>query len=1480
MEFKKVTVNRTNLLDLDCLYKQILELSDVFKHHKHPLSDIVGFPTLTGNEGKSLSIVGGVLAWVDKYALKTTSITATGDGLIGGGTLAADRTISLDFSYLDTRYTVVDAYTKSEINNFFAGSPAITGYNKTHWDSVYNWQQNISGQALLGRYSNSVGPAQSITLGPGLILDVSTGVLTAIGAVSSIIAGSAITIDQSTGDVTVSISDHAITYAKIQNVTGSTILGRYSSTIGTAQEITIGANLVLDNSTGVLSALVPVGDPALRSGQQYIATAGQTVFTVTGGYGTGLIDVFINGAKLAIDKYIAIDGINVTLLTPREAGDVVEFIAYRGAGTLFVSTDYVPEGSLNLYYTDARVLAYGNTQWAKIDGSNATGTWGISISGTAAKWNNEIYNGVYSSGTLTYLMSYNNTTASWNAVTPSTVQSFLGLGSMAYEATSSYYTKTAADAKYLTGLTGDGTTSGVGNAAFTLSTVNSNVGTFGSSSAVPVITVDAKGRITAVSTSAISSTIAFNGDASGSGTTGTTTTLTLATVNSNVGSFGSSSAIPVVTVDGKGRITAISTVSVAIPSGALSFTGDVTGSGTTGSTTTLTLVNSAVTGQALTGLNLSSGTTITSSDTILSAFGKVQNQISALVGGVTYKGTWNASTNTPTLTSSTGTKGWYYIVTTAGSTNLDGITDWKIGDWAIYDGTQWDKVDNTDAVSSVNGFTGAVSLTTTNISESGNLYFTNARAIAAALTGYTSGAGTITSSDSILSAIQKLNGNITALTTGVSSVFGRTGAVTAQSGDYTTAQVTEVTNLYYTDARARASISLTVTGNSGASTYNSTTGVLNIPTYTLTGLGGITLTSLSSSATGLTYTNTTGVFSLTSGYVIPTTTEETNWNTAYTNRITSLTVTGSSGSATLSSNTLNIPTYTLSGLGGQPLSTNLTSLSGLSYVSTAFVKMTASGTFSLDTNTYLTGNQTITLSGDVTGSGTTAITTTIGANKVLNSMLAGSIAASKLVGTDITTVGTITTGTWNGTAINLSSYASGTLQAAQFPALTGDVTTTAGSLSTTIASNAVTLAKFQQVATQTLLGRGTAGTGNIEVLSLGAPFSITGGALTLSSSAVRNYNNFTATAGQTVFTVTGGYVPGLIDVFVNGVKLIPTTEFTATNGTSITLISAAALNDVVETIDWRNTNSNWGTFRSVFNYTATASQTTFTPTGGYTVGMVEVYYNGARLVESDFTATNGTTIVLGTGAPVNTLITIIVYGNIGSGYIVNTDQITEGSTNLYFTNARAIASTLTGYTSGSGSITSSDTILSAIQKLNGNDGLKLALAGGTMTGNLIMTTGGNLSLGYSSDQGKRLAVNGSTVLDGTLTTTNQVNTLYSSEKALYTSMSQNVNNTLFTVTGATNGVMRVIIEYISTKNNSGTVTYQSGRYICFYQNNVGQFSAYANETLGTSFITWNVSLSTNVLTVQANPGTCNNGGGFNAKITVISDNSSSTITIT
>ena len=77
-----------------------------------------------------------------------------------------------------------------------------------------------------------------------------------------------------------------------------------------------------------------------------------------------------------------------------------------------------------------------------------------------------------------------------------------------------------------------------------------------------------------------------------------------------------------------------------------------------------------------------------------------------------------------------------------------------------------------------------------------------------------------------------------------------------------------------------------------------------------------------------------------------------------------------------------------------------------------------------------TGDQTITLTGDVTGTGSGVFTTTIGVNKVTNAMLAGNIAATKLVGTDIATVGTITTGVWSGTAIALAKGGTGATTAA------------------------------------------------------------------------------------------------------------------------------------------------------------------------------------------------------------------------------------------------------------------------------------------------------------------------------------------------------------------------------------------------------------------------------------------------------------------
>lgn len=205
-------------------------------------------------------------------------------------------------------------------------------------------------------------------------------------------------------------------------------------------------------------------------------------------------------------------------------------------------------------------------------------------------------------------------------------------------------------------------------------------------------------------------------------------------------------------------------------------------------------------------------------------------------GGLSYQGTWNASTNTPTLASGTGTNGYYYVVGTSGSTNLDGISDWVAGDWALFNGTIWQKIDQTNLVSSVNGQTGAVSLTTSNISEGSNLYYTDARVRSALSAGtgisYNSSTGVITNS-------------------APDQTVALTGSGTVSiSGTYPNFTIT------------------------GADQYQGT----------VTSVAMTVPTGLSVSGTPITSTGTLAV-TFAAGYSIPTNASQTNWDTAYTDRL-------------------------------------------------------------------------------------------------------------------------------------------------------------------------------------------------------------------------------------------------------------------------------------------------------------------------------------------------------------------------------------------------------------------------------------------------------------------------------------------------------------------------------------------------------------------------------------------------------------------
>lgn len=234
--------------------------------------------------------------------------------------------------------------------------------------------------------------------------------------------------------------------------------------------------------------------------------------------------------------------------------------------------------------------------------------------------------------------------------------------------------------------TGD-VTSTAGSIDLTLATVNSAVGTYGSGSAIPIITVNAKGLITSVTTAdAASSSVTVTGDVTGTGSTGTSFALTLATVNSNITAVGSTSVVPVITANAKGLVTSI---------------------------TSATITPAAIGAVATSALGANSGVAT------LDSSGKLTtSQIpGSLTGALVYQGVWNATTNSPALADGVGTTGYYYKVSVAGPTSLDSNVNWTIGDLVIFNGTTWDKVEGgTSDVVSVAGRVGVVTLSSSDIS--------------------------------------------------------------------------------------------------------------------------------------------------------------------------------------------------------------------------------------------------------------------------------------------------------------------------------------------------------------------------------------------------------------------------------------------------------------------------------------------------------------------------------------------------------------------------------------------------------------------------------------------------------------------------------------------------------------------------------------------------------------------------------------------
>lgn len=359
-----------------------------------------------------------------------------------------------------------------------------------------------------------------------------------------------------------------------------------------------------------------------------------------------------------------------------------------------------------------------------------------------------------------------------------------------------------------------------------------------------------------------------------------------------------------------------------------------------------------------------------------------------------------------------------------------------------------------------------------------------------------------------------------------------------------------------------------------------------------------------------------------------------------------------------------------------------------------------------------------------------------------------------------------------------------------------------------IANLAITAAKLASGAATSSQAAFADGSGNVAYRSI-----MVSDVPTLNQNTTGTAANITATSNATLTTLSA--LTSASSLAISGSQ-VSGGIFGAVNGSALTNLSAAALSGVLPVsvtggsglsiastqltgqVAIANGGTGQATAQAAFDALSPLSATGDT-----------LYFNGTHNSALAIGSTGQVlTVVAGlpAWAPVGVASLTTNHIFVGNASNVATDVAMSGEASIVasgavtLSNAAVIAKVLTGYTSGAGTISSSDSILSAIEKLNGNDALYLPLAGGTLTGTLNGTNAiFSSTIAASNFSGSS---SGTNTGDQTITLTGDVTG--SGTGSFATTLAATTNATLTTLSGLTTATALASVGTITSGTWNGT----------------------------------------------------------------------------